>query len=355
MELSYKPKLPSSDQPIVIIGAGGIVRDAHLPAYRQAGFRVHGITNRTRSRAEALAQDFEIPHVYETIAEAVAQAPAGVVYDVTLMPSQFVDTLEQLPDEAPVLIQKPMGDDLEQTQAILEVCRRKRLKAAINCQLRFAPFVMAARDMIERGLIGELYDMEVRVSVQTPWSLFPNVMHHPRLEIQQHSVHYIDLIRSFLGDPGGVWARTCGNPYSELSSTRTSMIFEYGDVLRASVSTNHDHRFGASKQESFIKWEGTKGAIIANFGLLKNYPEGEQDRFEYCLLADGKAPQWKTVEIEGSWFPEAFVGSMAEVMLYAEGASSVMATSVEDVAKTMACVEAAYTSNENGATSIPTL
>ncbi len=28
---------PGSPKPIVIIGAGGIVRDAHLPAYRQAG------------------------------------------------------------------------------------------------------------------------------------------------------------------------------------------------------------------------------------------------------------------------------------------------------------------------------
>ena len=35
--------LPRTERPIVIVGAGGIVRDAHLPAYRLAGFRVHGI------------------------------------------------------------------------------------------------------------------------------------------------------------------------------------------------------------------------------------------------------------------------------------------------------------------------
>ncbi|MGN6103204.1 MAG: gfo/Idh/MocA family oxidoreductase, partial [Devosia sp.] len=34
---------PSTPRPIVIVGAGGIVGDAHLPAYRLAGFRVAGL------------------------------------------------------------------------------------------------------------------------------------------------------------------------------------------------------------------------------------------------------------------------------------------------------------------------
>ncbi len=355
MEISYQPQLPEETHPIVIIGAGGIVKDAHLPAYKKAGFTVHGITNRTRARAEALAETFSIPNVYDTAEEAIADAPANAVFDLTLMPTQFVETLKLLPDGAPVLIQKPMGDDYQQALDILEVCRSKKLKAAINCQLRFAPFVSAARDIIDRGLIGELYDMEVRVCVETPWSLFPNVMHHPRLEIQQHSVHYIDLVRSFLGDPAGLWARTCGNPHTDLSSTRTSLIFEYGDKMRAGISTNHDHRFGSKHQESFIKWEGTKGAIKAEYGLLKNYPEGDVDHFEYCIYEEGKPTEWKTVEIEGSWFPEAFIGSMSTVMRYAEGSDASMTTDVEDVAKSMACVEAAYDSSSNGATPIPTI
>ncbi|RME70714.1 MAG: gfo/Idh/MocA family oxidoreductase [Verrucomicrobia bacterium] len=355
MTINDQPVLPKNPRPIMIIGAGGIVKDAHLPAYRKAGFEVAGITNRTRARAEAVAKTFGIPHVYDTVAELVAAAPKDAVFDVTVMPPQFVDVLEALPDGAPVLIQKPMGDDFAQTRAILEVCRRKGLVAAINCQLRFAPFVIAARDLIQRGVLGEIYDMEVRVTVLTPWHLFPNVMHHPRLEIQQHSVHYVDLIRSFLGDPAGIWARTCGHPANDLSSTRTTMAFDYGDKLRATITVNHDHRFGPKHQESFIKWEGTKGAVKAQFGLLKNYPVGEEDCFEYCLLEEGKEPEWVHVPINGTWFPDAFIGSMSAVMCYIEGSSDVLPTHVEDVAKTMACVEAAYISSASGATPIPSI
>jgi len=355
MKLCDQPKYPVKPCPIAIIGAGGIVRDAHLPAYRQAGFEVIGITNRSRPRAESLARDFKIPRVYDTVRDLVAAAPAGTVFDLALMPAQFVEALETLPDGAPVLIQKPMGDDFPQALEILQVCRRKRLQAAINCQLRFAPFVLAARDLIDRDLIGEVYDMEVRVTVHTPWELFPHVMHHPRLEIQQHSVHYVDLVRSFLGDPRGIWARTCGHPANTLSSTRTTLAFDYGDKLRATLTVNHDHRFGPRHQESYIKWEGTKGAIKAQFGLLKNYPKGEEDRFEYCLLDGDKAPEWQYAPIQGTWFPDAFVGSMASLMRYVEGSAPELSTSVEDVVKSMACVEAAYLSSATGATPVPRL
>jgi predicted dehydrogenase len=348
MKLNYKPVLPQNPYPILVIGAGGIVADAHLPAYKKAGFKVIGITNRTRSRAEELAARFDIPQVYANVAEAVSQVSSNTVYDLTIMPNQFVEILEQLPDGAAVLIQKPMGDSYAQSKEILDVCRRKKLIAAINFQLRFAPYVSAARNMIERGLIGELYDMEVKVTVNTPWELFPHVMVHPRLEIQYHSIHYIDLIRSFLGDPKSVMAKTLRHPAKELSSSRSTILFDYGNTMHAVINTNHDHAFGPKHEESYIKWEGTKGAIKAKMGLLMDYPHGLPDQFEYCLLEKGKQPEWQSMQLEGSWFPDAFIGTMSSLMRFKEGSSQELPTSVEDVIKTMAVVESAYTSSDKG-------
>jgi predicted dehydrogenase len=348
MNIAYKPVLPKRSLPIIIIGAGGIVGDAHLPAYRKAGFDVIGITNRTREKAEKLAKQFDIPKVYDTVANAVSDAPADTVYDITVMPEQFVDILEQLPDGCGVLIQKPMGDHFSQSLEILNICNRKNMAAAINCQLRFAPYVAAARYLISNGFLGELYDMEIRVTVNTPWELFPHVMIHPRLEIQYHSIHYIDLIRSFLGEPATVMAKTLKHPAKSLSSSRTTILFDYGDAMHAVINTNHDHAFGPENQESFIKWEGTRGAIKAKMGLLMDYPHGVPDKFEYCLLADGKEPQWKTVALEGSWFPDAFIGTMSSVMRYKLGETDVLPTSVNDVIKTMAVVESAYRASDKG-------
>lgn len=348
IDIKYKPELPETNQPIIIIGAGGIVADAHLPAYKIAGFEVYGIVNRTKERAKKLADAFGIPQVFNTVAEAVSQAPSNVVYDLTIMPEQYIETLKQLPDGAAVLIQKPMGDDFKQANEILELCKAKNLKAAINFQLRFAPYVSAAKYLIDNGFIGELYDIEVRVTIKTPWEIFPHVMVHPRLEIQYHSIHYVDLIRSFLGNPDSVLAKTLKHPAKNLSSSRSTILFDYGDTMHAVINTNHDHDFGANHQEAYIKWEGTKGAIKAQIGLLMDYPHGVPDVFEYCLVEDDKAQQWQTVKLEGSWFPEAFIGTMANLMRYNEGSTDTLHTSVEDVIQTMAVVESAYQSSDVG-------
>lgn len=376
--------LPGRPAPIIIIGAGGIVGDAHLPAYEKAGFPVFGIVNRTREKAEKLARAFAVPHVFSSLKDAVAAAPADAVYDLALMPAQYLQMLEQLPDGAAVLIQKPMGDNLDHAREIRALCRRKKLVAAVNFQLRYAPFVTAARRLIDAGTIGELYDVEVRLTTFTPWEIFPHVATHPRLEILYHSIHYIDMIRSFLGNPAGVAARTFRHPKKSFASTRSTILMDYGDTLRAVINTNHDHDFGPHHQESFIKWEGTRGAIKAKMGLLLDYPRGLPDTFEYCISGgadsaegarapaetsqpegagqpepemtppeSGKHPQepekaspeWKTVQLEGSWFPDAFIGTMSDLMRYTEGSTTVLPTGIDDVIHTMEVVEKAYESN----------
>ncbi len=349
------PRLPENPFPILIIGTGGIVKDAHLPAYRMAGFPVWGVFNRTRSRAAALAAEYGIPRVFDDLDAAIAEAPADVIYDLALPASLFAETLRKLPEGSHVLIQKPMGEDIAQAREVLDVCRERRLNAAINCQLRFAPFVVAARQIIGQGLIGDLIDMEMRLTTMTPWGLFPFLNGLPRMEIVYHSVHYVDLIRSFLGDPRTVHARTVPHPhYPDLASVCSAILLDYPDPVRATITTNHMHRFGPKHQESYLKWEGTKGAIKARVGLLMNYPHGVGDQFEYCLLDEAGDPgEWQSLALEGSWFPEAFIGSMAQVQCHKAGLISSMVTDVSDVIKTMAAVEAAYLSSTEGGVAPP--
>jgi predicted dehydrogenase len=348
--LNIAPQLPLVPFPILIIGTGGIVKDAHLPAYRIAGFPVWGIYNRTRPRAEVLAAEYGIANVFDDLDAALAAAPENIIFDLALPASLFAETLRRLPFGAHVLIQKPMGENLAQAREILDACRERGLNAAINCQLRFAPFVTAARNMIEQGAIGDLIDMEMRLTTMTPWDLFPFLRDLPRMEIAYHSVHYIDLVRSFLGEPASVHARTVSHPqHSDMASVCSAVLLDYPDPVRATITTNHMHRFGVKHQESYLKWEGTRGAIKARVGLLMDYPHGVGDLFEYCLLDEsGSAGEWHSVALEGSWFPEAFIGSMAQVQCHKEGTLDRMSTDVSDVIHTMEVVEAAYASSARG-------
>ncbi|MGC4074080.1 MAG: Gfo/Idh/MocA family oxidoreductase [Nibricoccus sp.] len=352
---SPTPLLPKTPRPIISIGAGGIVKDAHLPAYQIAGFPVAGIYDLNRANADKLASSFSIPRVFATLSDAISQAPANAVFDVAVPASALPDILSALPNGAPVLIQKPFGENLPEARNLLAICRGKNLRAAVNFQLRYAPYIAAARALIASGAIGELHDMEIRVTVYMPWHLWTFLEGIPRVEILYHSIHYVDLIRSFLGEPRGVYAKTVKHPLTaKLASTRTNIALDYGDTLRANIATNHGHLFGLRHQESYVKWEGSKGAIKARLGLLMNYPEGEPDALEMCQLdASGKPGEWQSVPFSGSWYPHAFISTMADVMRFADGETKELPTRVEDAFKTMATVEATYASSATGATPIP--
>lgn len=347
--------LPRAPRPIVILGAGGIVKDAHLPAYRMAGFQVDGLFDPDQAKAKALAESFGVTRVFSTQAEAVSAAPANAVFDVAVPASALPSVLNGLPDRAAVLIQKPFGENLPEARALLALCQKKQLQAAVNFQLRYAPCIAAARNLIAQGAIGEVHDLEVRVTVYMPWQLWTFLNGIPRVEILYHSIHYVDLIRSFLGEPKGVYAKTVKHPLTQhLASTRTTIALDYGELIRANIETNHGHLFGRKHQESYVKWEGTRGAIKAKLGLLLDYPTGEPDALEICALdSAGKPSPWESIPLEGNWYPHAFVGTMASLMRFANGETAELPTRVTDSFQTMAVVEAAYQSSAQGATPIP--
>ena len=160
--------------------------------------------------------------------------------------------------------------------------------------------------------------------------------------------------RSFLGEPDSVYAKTLKHPITpHLAPTRTMLIMDYDERVRANIMTNHGHVYGPEKQECYVKWEGSKGAIKIRVGVNLDYPQGVPDRFEFVLLEDGSEPQWQELAINGSWFPEAFIGTMASLMRYVQGETTTLPTAVADAFQTMAVVEAAYESSAQGGTPIP--
>src|SRR6185503_21097267 len=147
-------QLPSEKRPVYIIGAGGIVNDAHLPAYKIAGFNVQGIFDIASNRAKATAEKFSIPRVFGTLNEMITHSPSNAVFDVAVPGSQTIPVLEELPAGAAVLLQKPMGENFDEAKQILELVRQKKMLAAINFQLRYAPYILAAKKIIADGNLG---------------------------------------------------------------------------------------------------------------------------------------------------------------------------------------------------------
>lgn len=320
------------------------MRDAHLPAYRKAGFCVAGIFDVNRQAAEQRAKEFNLPRVFASLEEAVSVS--DVVFDVATPPKVHPGILEKLPDAATVMIQKPMGDTLETAGRIHEICRRKKFKAAVNFQLRFSPYMLAIHDFIRRGELGEIVDVEVHLNLETPWDLFPFLLRESRMEILVHTVHHLDLIRLFLGDPERIYARTVKHPkFPKLASVRSSIILDYGDMIRCCLSVNHCHRFGPRYSAATVRVEGTEGCAVATLGLLLDYPKGREDKLE---VIGRSVKDWTNIPLGGKWFPDAFIGTMSNLQRFVAGEDKFLISPVEDALETMRLVEACYVSDARG-------
>jgi predicted dehydrogenase len=264
------------------------------------------------------------------------------VFDLAVPAGAILKVLPLIPDGSAVLIQKPMGNTLAEAEQILAICRKKRLTAAVNFQLRYAPVMLAARRITDAGLLGELHDIEVRVNVFMPWELWSFLATAPRLEILYHSIHYVDLVRSWFGNPQRVLAKTVRHPNTaHLAATKSLILLDYGEWKRVYIATNHGHKYKNS-QHSYVQWEGSEGALHAVMGVNLDYPRGRPDTLSFARTEQ----DWQTLRTEGNWFPDAFIGSMGSLQAFVTGDAKTLPTSVEDAIDTMRTVEAAYISNE---------
>jgi predicted dehydrogenase len=335
--------------PVVIVGAGGIVNDAHLPAYRALGLEVAGLFDIDPERARATAERWGIARVHASLAEALSTP--GALFDLALPPGALFETVAQLPRGSFALLQKPLGLDLADATRIRGACRERRITAAQNFQLRFSPALLALADALERGLFGRLVEIEVHVNCRMPWELWPFLQGLARMEIALHSIHYLDAIRALLGEPRAVMARTVRHPDApELASSRTTAILDYGDDVRCALSVNHHHKHGPKHQCSTLRLEGTRGAAVVTLGVNLDYPRGRPDALEIALEG---SQEWVDVPLEGNWFPDAFRGPMSSLQRVASGEDTRLPTSVEDAWHTMALVEALYASDAGGGTQLP--
>lgn len=305
---------------------------------------IAGLYDPDHDKAKKLADAWDAV-AFRTVEEAVAVE--GAIFDLATPPAVHAKVLEALPDGSAALIQKPMGSDLATATEILRICRRKNLTAAVNFQLRFAPMMLALKDAITKGWLGEVVDFDVLLALSTPWHLWEFLLKEPRVEIALHSIHYLDLIRQILGDPQGVHAKTLGHPNHTVAQTRTSAILDYGDTIRCNLSINHDHAFGRDYQACEFRVCGTEGAAYLKLGVNLDYPRGEPDILQiYPKGGDG----WVDVPLKGTWFPDGFVGRMANLQRFVAGEDAELIGSVEDAWNTMALVEAAYQSSATPAT-----
>ena len=339
---NYKPQLPpKTDYGIGIVGCGGIVNYAHLIAYKNNKLNVVACYDIDLETADKTAAEHGIPKVYASLNELLAD-PSIEIVDIAVQPWHQREIAEKaLAAGKHLLCQKPLSDVFLNAVAIVAAGKKARRKVAVNQQMRWSAGIAAARDLITRGFIGQPTDAQIQVTTNTPWHMWPWLANSPRLEVQYHSIHYIDSMRSLFGDPEWVTSRHAKYPkQGAKAETKTITVLDYANGLQALVAVNHHDESGDGY--AIFRFLGTEGLIKGTIGLMYNYPHGRPDTFEVHRHED-KPEDWQTIQLEGLWIPDAFIGPMASLMEAIQTDSAPM-TDATDNLNTLRILEAAYLS-----------
>jgi predicted dehydrogenase len=196
---------------------------------------------------------------------------------------------------------------------------------------------------VRLGWIGEAFEMSWDFHVYTPWENWPWVARQSRLDLQQFSIHPLDAVRYFFGEPAYVYGTQAREPgQSEAGETRTISVLEYAGERRALIRSFHKNRTADPRAEFRI--DGTLGSIRGTIGLMYDYPTGRADTLELSsrvLPTDG----WLHYPVTSRWIPDAFIGPMSS-LLKAIATQGIPATSGRDNLGTLRLVHALYRSGQ---------
>lgn len=346
MDLKLYPALPiRKDFRIGILGAGFIVNDCHLVAYRKAGFNPVAIASRNRENAERVAKQYGIAKVHDSY-EQLLDDPSIEVLDIAVPPNAQLGLIKAacaLKTVKGILAQKPLGMNYAEALEAVQACEAAGITLAVNQNMRYDHSVRAGKTLLENGTIGEPVFATIEMRAIPHWMPWQKDLGSLTLRVM--SIHHLDTLRYWFGEPEGIYCNVRTDPRTKFPHTDgiCTYILEYASGLRCVVID--DIWAGPAKEgcasENNIKWriEGTNGLAIGDIGWCKEpFTTPSDIRYASKGHTHFECPTWKE-----SWFPDAFIGTMAQLLVALENGTE-PAISGRDNLKTMALVEAAYQS-----------
>ncbi|HEX3725441.1 MAG TPA: Gfo/Idh/MocA family oxidoreductase, partial [Pirellulales bacterium] len=239
--LDYLPRMPRDRQTgIGCIGAGFIMADCHLVAYRAAGFNPVAIASRRPAQAREVAARHSIAKVYDSYEQLLAD-PRVVVVDVAVPPDCLAEVIAEVVQHADhvrgVLAQKPLGVDFAQARRIVEQCRAAGITLAVNQNMRYDQSVRACQSLLACGELGEPVLATIDMRAIPHWMPWQSRQGWVTLRIM--SVHHLDTFRFWFGNPRRVFASVRSDPRTESQFAHSDgiclYILEYDSGLRAAA------------------------------------------------------------------------------------------------------------------------
>jgi D-apiose dehydrogenase len=224
-----------TDLRFAVFGAGFWARFQIAAWFEVGGAKPVAICNRTVSRAEALAQQFNIPRVYSDAEDLYRNEQLDFVDIITEVPAHAPLVALAAQYRTPVICQKPMGPDYQTCVRMVAACRDAGVPFMIHENFRWMASMRAAKQLLQEGRCGVPYRARFQLWHGTKEQLDnqPFLKTLERWALTDMGSHAFDLARFFFGEPESVYCLhlRSGIAADALGEDVASVVLKIGSTI----------------------------------------------------------------------------------------------------------------------------
>ena len=235
-----------------------------IAAWRELeGVELAALYNRTRSKAEAVAQRFGVPAVYDDVETLLADEQLDFV-DVITSPethAQFVRLAAE--HRVPVICQKPMAPDLDTTEELVRTCREAGVPFMVHENWRWQTPLRALKQALNQGPVGRPF--RARLTFANSFPVFDNQPFLRELEqfiLTDIGSHILDTARFLFGEAESLYCRTAQvNPGIKGEDVAT-VLMEMGEGTTVTCEMSYASRLEQERfPETHVLAECKRGSV----------------------------------------------------------------------------------------------
>jgi D-apiose dehydrogenase len=199
-----------SDLKFAVLGTG-FWSLYQIPAWFEVGgARPIAAYNRTVSKAERVAQQFGIPHVYADPEELLKNEHENLDFldIVTAVETHAPLVVLAARYSIPIICQKPMATSLAEAEQMVQACREAGVPLYIHENWRWQTPIRALKQVLNSGTIGAPF--RARIDMNSGFPVFQNQPFLKELEqfiLTDLGSHTLDTARFLFGEPSSLYCQ----------------------------------------------------------------------------------------------------------------------------------------------------
>ena len=304
------------------------------------GVECVALFNRTRSKAEALAQKFNVPRTYNDAEELLQNEDIHFVDIITDVDthSQYVSLAAKHGKD--VICQKPMAPSFSVAKEMIKVTRDAGVRFYIHENYRWQPQIRRIKEIIDSGAIGKPFRCNSLWNTAFPlFETQPFLATLEKFALTDQGSHQFDVLRYLFGEADTICTQIQTiNPTIKGEDVATSLIrMKNGMVCIQQISFSSPLEKEIFPQLLLII-EGNKGSIRLDADYHFAITVGNNTTYESMTM---QRYSWQTDRLEPE--PPSIVACNNDILQDMLG-NSKADTTAEDNFETVRMVWAAYES-----------